>query len=48
MGGIRILENMLDSVKNITILCFCQDENICHRLIIKELLEKDEYECISI
>lgn len=36
----------LDSGKNVTLMCFCGDESICHRSILKEQF-KDDYNVVS-
>ena len=38
----RLLKDLKNSIKgkDTTLLCICEDENRCHRVILKELLER--------
>lgn len=45
---INKLEEGLNQGKNVTLICFCGDETICHRSILKEIFQQKGFKTISI
>lgn len=39
MGALNVLRSLIN-IKNVTILCHCIDEKLCHRTIIKQMTEE--------
>ena len=47
-AGIQILRELLDLGQDITLSCYCEDLDKCHRKIVGEWFEQLEYEVVYV
>lgn len=48
INKLKEIEQLLNSRQNVSLMCFCKHEHICHRSILKEYFEQSGYQTKSI